>query len=281
MTETPSSRITPWVARIGLGLAASFVILRTVVTAPEVAQALRFPAGAAADRPWTVLTYPLVHEGVLHLGAIVALLLVLGPAVERRLGGPAFLAFWWYCAAGAAVVGIALNAIGPVPPMSGGLAPALGLAFAYAWFDDDEEVRLDPIPVRVRVRLLILLLLLVAMVAGLIARQPALSIVHLGGVPAAWLFLRLRALGQRPPAAAPLPARRPVMAPIRLEVEAATTTAATPPPAVLPSRDPRRATSDEVNRVLDKISALGMESLTEDERRILTEYAARKRREEQ
>jgi hypothetical protein len=43
-------------------------------------------------------------------------------------------------------------------------------------------------------------------------------------------------------------------------------------------RENRRATSDEVNRVLDKISALGMGSLTEDERRILHEYSERKRR---
>jgi hypothetical protein len=43
-------------------------------------------------------------------------------------------------------------------------------------------------------------------------------------------------------------------------------------------RETRRATSDEVNRVLDKISALGIDSLTDDERRILHEYSERKRR---
>ena len=70
--------------------------------------------------------------------------------------------------------------------------------------------------------------------------------------------------------------RRPVMAPIRHEAEAAeeqAVAAATPHPD-LPADDP-----EQLNRVLDKISAHGIDSLTPEERQLLTEYSERKRRE--
>lgn len=279
MKAVASLRRTPWVPRLALSLAAIFVVLRTLVTSEAVQSALRFDPARLVEQPWTLLTWPLLHENVLHLGLVVGLLLLLGPLVERRLGGPAFLIFLGYCTVGTALASLAVASVVPVAPLSGGIGTMLGLAFAHAWFADDDELSLEPLPVRARVRLLIGAMAGLFFVASLVTRGSALSVAHLAGGPAAWLFLRIRSTGRRPAAAPPLPMRRAVMAPIRLEVEAATSTAASPPPVPAPSRDLRRATSDEVNRVLDKISATGMESLTEDERRILTEYAERKRKE--
>jgi hypothetical protein len=158
------------------------------------------------------------------------------------------------------------------------LAPVLGVVFARAWFGEDDEVSLEPLPVRLRLRVLAAGLLPVLVLPALIWHSSAISLAHLGGLPAAWLFLKLRGSGRRVHVPPQLPMRRPVMAPIRLEVEAATNTAASAHPLRVSVRETRRATSDEVNRVLDKISALGMDSLTEDERRILNEYSERKRR---
>ena len=279
MNAVGSIRATPWVTRLALGLAASFVMLRTVLTSDTVAVALRFDPEHLATRPWALLTYPLVHEGLSHLALVLGLLLILGPLVERRLGGRAFLLFLAYCTVGTALASIAVAGVLPVPPLSGGVAPFLGLAFAHAWFAEDDDIGLDPLPMRLRVRLLIGVLAVTVFVSSLATRDSALSIAHLAALPAAWIFLRVRVVGRRPPASLPLPMRRPVMAPIRLEVEAATSTASSPPPSPAPARAMQRATSDEVNRVLDKISAAGMDSLTEEERRILTEYAERMRQE--
>ena len=279
MNAVVSLRATPWVSRLALSLAAAFVVLRTVVTSERVSDALRFDPARLVDQPWTLLTYPLVHEGVLHLALVMGLLLLMGPLVERRLGPSGFLLFVAYCIVGTALASLAVASVIPVAPLSGGIAPVLGLAVGHAWFADDDELSLEPLPVRARVRLLIGVLAGGFFVASLATRDSALSVAHLAGGPAAWLFLRIRSAGRRPAAAPQLPMRRAVMAPIRLEVEAATSTASAPPPVPAAARELRRATSDEVNRVLDKISALGMESLTEDERRILTEYAERKRKE--
>jgi hypothetical protein len=214
----------------------------------------------------------------LHLLFVVALLLLAGPVVERHLGSRGFVLFWIYCTVGTAVPAIVLASLTTVPPLSGALAPVLGIVFARAWFGEDDEMSLEPLPVRIRLRVLAAGLIPVLVLPALIWRNHAISLAHLGGLPAAWLFLKLRGSGRRVHVPPPLPMRRPVMAPIRLEAEAVTSTAATSPPSSVSVREIRRATSDEVNRVLDKISALGMESLTEDERRILNEYSERQRR---
>jgi membrane associated rhomboid family serine protease len=277
MSTSGTTRITRWVFRIAAGLAGAYVLLATVFTAPSVAASLRLDPAAVAAHPWTLLTYPLVHESFLHLLFVVILLFLTGPAVERHLGSRGFVLFWVYCTVGTAVPAIVLASLGSIPPLSGGLAPALGVAFARAWFGEDDEVSLEPLPFRIRLRVLTAGLVPLLVLPALVWRDHAISLAHLGGLPAAFLFLKLRGSGRRIHAPAALPMRRPVMAPIRLEVEAATTTAASSPPAPIGIRETRRATSDEVNRVLDKISALGMDSLTDDERRILREYSERKR----
>jgi len=278
MSMNAATRITPWVARIAAGLVGAYVLLGTVFTAPAVAAALRLDPGNVAAHPWTLLTYPLVHESALHLGLALALLLLTGPVVERQLGGRGFTLFWVYCTVGTAVPAIVMASLASVPALSGALAPSLSVVFARAWFGEDDEVSLEPLPVRLRLRVLAAGLIPLLVLPALVWQSHAVSLAHLGGLPAAWLFLKLRSTGRRIHAPTTLPMRRPVMAPIRLEVEAATTTAAASPPVPVGLRDIRLATSDEVNRVLDKISALGMQSLTEEERRILQEYAEQKRR---
>lgn len=278
MSVNAPTRITPWVTRVVAGLLGAYVLLATVFTAPSIAAALRLDPASVGARPWTLLTYPLVHESPLHLLFVVALILLTGPVVERHLGNRGFVLFWVYCTVGTAVPAIVLASLATVQPLSGALAPALGIVFARAWFGEDDEVSLEPLPVRLRLRVLAAGLIPVLALPALVWSSSAISLAHLGGLPAAWLFLRLRGSGRRIHAPPQLPMRRPVMAPIRLEVEAATTSAAASPPATVGMRETPRATSDEVNRVLDKISALGMDSLTDDERRILHEYSERKRR---
>jgi len=48
----------------------------------------------------------------------------------------------------------------------------------------------------------------------------------------------------------------------------------------VPSATPPQPDPGEVDRLLDKISAHGLDSLTALERRVLSEYSERKRREE-
>jgi membrane associated rhomboid family serine protease len=271
-----STTPTTWVGRLAIANAAVLVVLRTVLTAESVPAALRFDPSGLAGHPWSVATYPFVHDSVLHLAAVTLLLLTVGPTVERRMGGRGFLLYYCYCAIGAALVAMVLAGFMPVPPMAGGLAPVLGLVFAYAVFAEDREVALDPIPLRAGVRTLLAAFGAAVLVVGLAAREPGLSVAHVGGFLVGWVFFRLRSIRHQPQPTLSIPIRRPVMAPIRQEAEAASVqaSAAATPHADLPADD-----TEHLNRVLDKISAQGIDSLTPEERRRLTDYSERKRRE--
>ena len=119
MSMSAPTRITPWVTRVVAGLLGAYVLLATVFTAPSIAAALRLDPAIVAARPWTLLTYPLVHESPLHLLFVVALILLTGPVVERHLGNRGFVLFWVYCTVGTAVPAIVLASLATVPPISG------------------------------------------------------------------------------------------------------------------------------------------------------------------
>jgi membrane associated rhomboid family serine protease len=275
MNRSETGYLAPWVLRVVFANAVALVVLKAVLTAPGVAAALRFdPAGGLTGRGYAALTYSFVHESAIHLGLTSLLILSVGPALERRLGGRGFVLYYLYCGIGAALASVAVAQLLPVPPMSGALAAGLGLLFGYAWLAPDREVSLNPVPLRARVQVLAVCFTAAILVLGALARTPGLSVAHLGGVAAGWLFFRLYSLGKRPDPALPLPIRRPVLAPMQVQqADRPAPAASSPIPTSMGVEDAAQA----VNRVLDKINATGLESLTPQERRILTEYAERKR----
>lgn len=269
--------MTPWVARVIFANAAVLIVLKTVFTARGVVDALRFdPAGGLTGRAWTALTYSFVHESASHLALTSLLILAVGPALERRLGGRGFISYYLYCGVGAALASVAVAQLLPVPPMSGALAAGMGLVLGHAGLTPDREISLDPVPVRARVGVLAGLFTATVLVLGAVRREPGLSVAHLGGLAVGWLFFRLRSLGRRSGPALPLPLRRPVLAPIRVQ-QADRPAPAPATSSPIPTSMGVEDAAEAVNRVLDKINATGLESLTPQERRILTEYAARKK----
>jgi len=275
MSGVTNGRLSPAVGRVVFASVAAFIALRTVFTAPGVAAALRFDPSLLTERPWTVITYPLVHESVFHLLVTGLLVVLVGPRVERALGARVFALYYGYTAAGAALAAVAVSQLVAVPPMSGGIASGLGLVFAYAWIAGDREVTLDPLPVRARVLTLAAGVIGGSLVLGAVRNTAGLSLAHLGAVPAAWLFFRLWKAGQRVEPVMPLPIRRPALAPIQVQ-RAEQASAPASPPGPIPVSMGVEDAAETLNRLLDKISAKGLESLTPEERRILKEYAERK-----
>jgi membrane associated rhomboid family serine protease len=278
MTASNRRTITPWVRRLAIANAAVLVVFRTVVTRSTVVDALRFDPAGLSSRPWTAVTYPFVADSALQLLAVLLLLLAVGPAVERRMGGRRFLFFYFYCTVGAAAAAVALAQLMTVPSMGGALAPTMGVLFAWAWYDGDEEVRLDPLPVRARIGAIAALFTLALLVAAALAPSHWLSLGHLAGAAVGWFFFRLQVLVRPPAPALPMPIRRPALAPMRAQVRQTPNETQPSPSSPQPSMGVEDA-AEAVNRVLDKISSQGIESLTQHERRLLTNYAESKRKE--
>ena len=274
-TEEP--RLTPWVGRVMATNAVALLLLQTVFTAPAFVEALRFVPTQATGRPWAILTYMFVHGGPLHLLGNMLVLFVFGPPVERRMGGRAFVSYYLYCGLGAAALALSLSSFMPVDPFIGASGAVLGVALAFAFAWPDAELVVFPLPLRITARTLVLLLALVDLVASLWVSDGIAHVAHLGGMAAGYLFLRVRGLASshRSEKEPKPPARRPVMAPI--PVRQGSPAAEARPAMVRP--EPRDEISDDaIDRVLDKISALGLESLTPEERRLLDEASKRKRK---
>ncbi|MDP9145399.1 MAG: rhomboid family intramembrane serine protease, partial [Actinomycetota bacterium] len=268
-------RLTPWVGRILAILAGVQLLLATVLTNPAVRSALAFDPANGLSRPWTVLTYALVHGGLFHLLFNALALFVLGPTVERRLGGPGFLLYFIYCIVGAAFFAAILARVTPVPPFYGASGGITGLLLAYAMIEPDRELFVFPFPFPIRARALVAVVALFDLAGMLFLRDAFRTGVayeaHLGGLAFGWLFFRLRGAAQKGEYVAPSAPRVP--RPVAVGGGSPTQRESKPIPLRPAAVDKTQA---ELDRVLDKISATGMGSLTPDEKKFLDEVAKKK-----
>jgi membrane associated rhomboid family serine protease len=278
MNSPPYPRITPWVGRLIIANAVILLLSLTLFTSPALERQLAFDPAHALARPWTFLTYMFVHSGLLHLLGNLLMLFVFGSAVETRMGSRTFIFYYFYCGVGAALFALGLSGFMGVSPFVGASGAALGLAMAYAMFWPDAELILFPFPIPVRARILVAVLAGVDVFFAVLYRNQSDGIAHLahiGGLIAGYLFFRVQALSHRSPTTASRPVERVVM------VQSSVPESSRPAPAAPVRR--RRLDADpvaaEVDRVLDKISALGLSSLTAAERRFLDEVARQKKQE--
>lgn len=277
MNATPYPRITPWVGRLIIANAVVMLLLLTLFTSPDLAERLKFDPADAFRRPWTFLTYMFVHGGLMHLVGNMLLLFFMGSAVETRMGSRAFIFYYLYCGIGAAVLALGLSGLMAVHPFIGASGAVLGVALAYAMFWPDAELILFPLPIPMRARTFVAVLAAIDVFGALYwTNSEVAHLAHVGGMMFGYVFFRLQAVSRR---GGPTPVRsveRVVM------VQSGAAEPARPTP-VTPARTRRRAEADavaaEVDRVLDKISAEGLSSLTPAERRFLDEVSKKKKQE--
>jgi membrane associated rhomboid family serine protease len=260
--------MTPWVRRLIAANAVVYLLTITVFTGTWFVETFAFAPSSALTRPWTFVTYAFVHAGFLHLAFNLLMLFFFGPAVEARMGGPAFLRYYLFCGLGGAVLSFAVALAAPVTPFVGASAAVLGVALAFALNWPDAPILVFPIPVPIKAKWLVLGLAAINLaLAVLPARDGVAHLAHLGGLLFGILYLRGASLAARGPAGARV--RR-----TRARARAVPSTG----DSGRRREGARRSTprTDEtiqarIDRLLDKISATGIESLTPEERQLLAE----------
>lgn len=280
MTAVSPARITPWVARLMLVHAGVLVLFLTVVTAPTFLEAVRFDPQSPGTRPWTFLTSMFVHAGALHLAINLLFLYIFGPAVEAKLGGRRFLQLYFACGLGATVFGALLANFVSLPPLLGASGAVLGVALAFALLWPESEITVFPIPVPLSAATLLGILVVLDVLGALrFADDGFAHFAHLGGLITAYGWVRMQGLHRRAAAPTARPARRPVMATqlMARQEERATITPPPPPARAEPAVSARERDRAELDRLLDKISAGGLASLTIEERQLLEVLAEKKR----
>ena len=267
--------MTPWVTRLLALNGAIYVLLSTVFTAPRFLELLAFDPAAFGSKPWTVFTYMFAHQAFFPFALSSLALFLFGPMVERRMGHRRFIAYYAYCGIGAALLGLAIGTVYRLDPFVGASGAVLGVSLAYVLSWPNNPVAGLPVPVAAKT--VFLALVCFDIVLGMSGTEGVAHLAHLGGALAGYFFFRLQALATDRPAARPVSIRRPVVTPMRMQ-ETPTERRPTAPAAVAEAID--EPTEQSVDRLLDKISQFGIDSLTSEERRVLSDAAERKRREQ-
>lgn len=258
----------------------------------RIEQTLGFGVGTVEDRWWTVATYMFVHAGFWHLLANMYTLYLFGPRLEQAWGSRRFVGFYLFCAA----IGLLAHAafIHDGSSLIGASAPVFGVMIAYAMlWPTDEVFMLGVFPVRVWTA--VWTLAAVNLGVGIYTAGGAVEglhfayLAHLGGAAGGWAFMRtpgtpsleqLRQRVSRVPDTDEHP--RPIpRSQQRSRGRDDTDEVVQRSRAIAARRSATRVVApkasgshrEELNRVLDKISALGIESLTEAERLTLEDMA--------
>ena len=285
--------ITPGVQALIAANVAVLFVQWTLFGDADMFRWLGYRESGLTGHWWTLATYMFVHGGLLHLALNMYSLWLFGPRIEAAFGLPRFVALYLWSGLG----GVAAHALfGGVGYLVGASAAVFGVMLAYALtWPDDEILLFGVLPLRVIA--LVALLGVVNLLQGLAAAGSGVAhFAHLGGFAAAFLFMRaprLFGLDRARQQVAELPdedARpRAIQRPVRPrertdevdEVVArsrAVTAAAAPTHAPRPAPAAPVAAQGEVDRLLDKISSSGLESLTANERATLDEYSRKLRK---
>jgi membrane associated rhomboid family serine protease len=283
-TSAALPRLTPWVGRLLAINAVILLLQQTIFTSDSLAQFVAFDPALALQRPWTFVTYIFVHGGILHLAANSLALFVFGPAVEQQFGSRAFIAYYLYCGIAAAVFALVLNQLGfSVGPFIGASGAIIGVAYAFARLLPETPLVFLLLPIPIKAKWMIPLLASYDLIGLLAPLHDGIAhSVHIGGLLAGIVYFVLRGMA-RPPEPIPMRPMRPRV-PVVARGNGNTVTSSH---AIAPRKDALpQASHDadaggeetvEIDRVLDKISASGLGSLTAEERRFLDTVARRRR----
>ena len=290
---------------LAINVATAFLLWQFVSDADAFA-VLGFQAGSLQRTLWSALTYMFVHYGAWHLALNMYVLLAFGPRLETAMGTRAFVLFYLWCGLGGAVAHMLFVRNGLLIGSSAGV---LGILFAYWHQWPDEEISLLGV---VRMRPWTVLMLLGGVILGVGAwgagapvagGERIAYLAQVGGIAFAWLYMRtppaasIERFRQRispapdypqdeTPRAIPRTLPRSRSNAQRDDVDeivakSKAVAAQQPRPAarvlVTPPPRPREERVAELDRVLDKISLEGLDSLTSDERAVLDEHARRLR----
>lgn len=275
MSRLPYHRMTPWVWRLIIANAVALLLLMTLT--PALTQALAFNPSRPFAEPWTYVTYMFVHGNLWHLAMNMLLLFFWGTRLEERMGSRVFPLFYLYCGLGGPLLSLLVTAVGvPVQPFVGASAAIMGIAVAYTMYWPDAEMMIIPFPVPIKTRYIVIGLIALDIIAATLNTTSMVAHwAHLGGALVGYLYVRFQSYS-RPVTVPPSIAHERVLVSRPEPTEAVGEQPPRPRPRRRVEKDP---VTVEMDRVLDKISAQGIDSLTVAERRFLTDMSARRKKE--
>jgi len=220
---------------------------------------------------WQVVTYMFLHGGLLHLIFNLLALWMFGMPVESQWGSWEFLKYFFLCGIGAGLVSVAMQPHS-VTHIIGASGAIFGLLVAYAMMYPDAVVYLYGF-FPIKASHMAILFGFIEFLAGITSSTPGIAwFTHLSGMLIGYVYLRwwwefeIRIKGQWRAWVGPRASG---------SMRSSSRIPATPKRA--PAKDADADLEAEVDRILDKISAHGKESLSREELEILKRESERKK----
>jgi len=245
--------VTPVVRSL---LIANVLAFFVQVTLPALADWFVFIPSLVLYRPWSIVTYMFLHGGLMHIGFNMLALFFFGPRSETRIGSRRFAILYFI----SGLSGAALSFVfAPNAAIIGASAGVFGVMMAFAYFWPNEPIHIWGV-IPVPARMLVILTTLLAFWSGFGGVGDGTAhFAHLGGYAGAYLYLRwldrARTAFKRVATAAPIAASKKVEGWKAIDLSKV-----------------HEVNREQVNRILDKISAQGIGSLTPDERIFLSNF---------
>jgi membrane associated rhomboid family serine protease len=254
--------MTPWVQRLLIANVAMFFVTEFV---PEVTRQLMLVPILIVFRPWTIVTYMFLHAGVMHLIFNMIGLYFFGPRLEQRLGGRQFLMLYFLSGIAGAILSFPTT---PRVAIVGASGAVFGILMGFAMYWPRERIYIwGVLPIEARVLVIILTILTLYGGFGGSGGNVA-HFAHLGGFLGGFLYLKwwerrspaaqFRAKANAKPKKKPMTGAADVAKWQRIRRD-----------------DLHPVNREELDRILDKIGAGGITSLTPDEREFLERFSAR------
>lgn len=225
---------------------------------------------------WQFLTFQFLHGGGLHLIFNVIGIWFFGRFVEERLGAPRMLRIYFTCGVLGGLLHMVMAFVAPqffgLWPVFGASAGVCGLLAAFATLEPEATILLFFV-IPVRARYLLIASVGIALFFTVVPSDPGIAhAAHLGGLLGGVAYIR-RGLHWEHLISERLETRR--LRPLRANRELVKAPASKrafwqrSAPAEEDDLSAADFISKEVDPILDKISAHGIQSLTERERKIL------------
>jgi len=268
--------LTPWVRRLLIANFAVYLLMAVgLLPFPWAVRVFGFSPARVLWHPWTPITYMFVHAGFWHVFFNMLGLFFFGPPLERLWGGDRFIRFYIACGLGGALLSLLLVPIVGTATVVGASGALYGLLLAFALVWPDAPIYLWAV-FPVKAKYFVGFLALTSLFYTFTGRGGGVaSWAHLGGLLAGYGYLKMGGRVDRvldDLSRRWRHARRPAYL---------TRTPPRPGPSDTTRHPSRRSVGrdklDEVDRILDKIRAQGIDSLSTEERAFLDEMSRRYR----
>lgn len=252
--------MTPWVTRL-IFLNAGIFLLQNLM--PGLENGLALVPALLPYRPWTIVTYMFLHGGFLHIFFNMLMLFFFGPQVEARLGSRAFLGLYFTSGISAGIVSVILT---PHAGVIGASGAVFGIMLAFAMYWPRAQIFIWGV-LPIEARWLILILAALALFQGVAGTSQGIAhFAHLGGLAGGFGFLKWTEWRS--------PARQFKRKAAAAPRHSSGTTdlqrwRSIPRDGIHP------VNREELDRILDKIGAQGLKSLTRDELAFLERFSTK------